>query len=253
MTLANVIAQQHLIATADGQLDAWLFLPEGVGKFKTVILHTDIKGVRNAFIAKGKEFASLGYAVLLPNLYYRLRKAPVLPPEASLRDPQFKDAFNELRSVVSVAGVKRDHQAIFSWLEQHPQVDAAAVAVIGYCMSGSIALRTAADFPSRVLAAASFHGGRLASDGDDSPHLRVAEIGAQLYLGYAKDDTSMTAPMIEQLEAALITQGVKFTSEHYNAQHGFAVVDSPAYDATAEQHHRAAITQLLNEALPRTA
>ncbi len=250
MTQPGVTAQQHLIDTPDGRLDAWLFLPDAAGPRPAVILHTDIKGSRDTYVAKGRELAALGYAVILPNLYYRLRPAPVLPAEASLRDPRFQDAFAELRSVISVAGVKRDHEAILAWLEQQPRVDVSSVAVIGYCMSGSIALRAAADFPRQVKAIASFHGGRLASDAEDSPHLRAADIKAQLYFGYAKEDGSMTDDRIEQLETALRKHGVRFTGEHYPAHHGFAVADSPAYDPASETRHRQAIAHLLNEALP---
>src|SRR5690606_3695355 len=118
-----------------------------------------------------------------------------------------------------------------------PAVKGTKFAIVGYCMSGAIALRTAADFPGRIVAAASFHGGRLASDADDSPHLRAADIRAKVYLGYARDDASMTDEMIAQLESSLAAAGVDYRSEHYPARHGFAVADSASYDAGAAERH----------------
>jgi carboxymethylenebutenolidase len=105
-------------------------------------------------------------------------------------------------------------------------------------MGGALALRTAAHFPDRVAAAASFHGGRLATDQPDSPHLLADRLEAEVYLGHADNDASITPEQQETLVDALTSAGVRFVSEVYDgAAHGFTMADTAAYDEGAEARH----------------
>jgi len=113
-----------------------------------------------------------------------------------------------LRAALTPEAIRADLGAQLDYLSRHPKTRGATAGVVGYCMTGSFALRAAADFPARIAAAASFHGGGLASDAPDSPHLRADRIKASLYLGYADNDASMSPEMIERLEAALRANGV---------------------------------------------
>ena len=233
----GINAQKLELQTADGLIDTWLFKPEGTGKWPAIILNTDIKGVRDTFINMGKRLASNGYVVLLPNLYYRVAVAPVIDATASLQDEKYKERFNELRAAVSIPGLYQDHKLFLNFLTKHESVSSPRIGIVGYCMSGAIALRAAADFPENIVAAASFHGGRLATDALDSPHLRAKEIRARLHLGYAQNDASMSDEMIAKLETALSEAHVKVTSEHYLGRHGFAVADSAAYNPDISERH----------------
>jgi len=233
----EIDAQKLELKAPDGLIDVWLFKPEGNGKWPAVILNTDIKGVRDTFINMGKRLASQGYVVLLPNLYYRIAVAPVVDANASLQDEKYKERFNELRAGISVPGLYQDHKFLLQFLIGHPNVSSPRIGILGYCMSGAIALRTAADFPENIVAAASFHGGRLATDAIDSPHLRAKEIRARLHIGYAQNDASMNDEMIAKLETALHEAHVKVSSEHYQGRHGFTVADSAAYVAEVAERH----------------
>jgi carboxymethylenebutenolidase len=241
------------IVTPDGLADAWVFHPHGAGRWPVVILHTDIRGVRPAFRQAGQRLASQGYFVLLPNLYYRTVRASAIDPAWSLSDPAGRTHLRELHATITAAGLRRDHIAFLDALAREPLASTARIGIVGYCMSGSIALRAAADLPERVVAAASFHGGRLASAAADSPHVRAAEIRGRLYLGYAHEDQSMSAEQIAQLEQALTAANVNFTSEHYAAPHGFAVSDSPAYDAAMAERHWDRIAELFAATLKAAA
>ena len=122
--------------------------------------------------------------------------------------------------------------------------------VVGYCMSGSIAVRMAADFPDRIAAAASFHGGRLATDAPDSPHLLVGKVTGELYFGHADQDGSMPAEAIARLETALKQAGVKARSELYaGARHGYAVEGMAAYDKAASERHWSTLLDLFGRTL----
>jgi len=112
------------------------------------------------------------------------------------------------------------------------------VVITGYCMGGTNALRVIEALPDRVKAIASFHGGRLATDQPDSPHLSVGNITGEVYFGHADQDHSMDADQIKLLESALDEAGVTYTSEVYEgADHGFTMTDTPAYHAAGEQRH----------------
>lgn len=238
------------IATADGQLDAWLHTPEGPGPWPGVILHTDIRGVREAFQNKAAALAAEGYAVLLPNLYYRVARTPVADPQLGLSSEEGRKLFFGLKDTLTQAGLKADHQALLDWLQAQPQVRAGQVAVVGYCMTGAIALHAAADFPQRIAAVASFHGGHLVTDNSDSPHLRAPELkAAKLHFGHAKDDASIPSEAIDRLDQALRAAGVTFSSTRHDARHGFAVADSPVHDEAAERQHWHELLELLRSSL----
>jgi len=244
-----VNARQVDIPTADGVIDSWVIQPQQAGRWPLVILNTDIKGVRETFVEHGRKLASYGFFVVLPNLYYRLGRAPVIDAGASFGDEKHKERLQQLRQSLSNEGIRADHAAIFKFAAGEAAANSDRVGILGYCLSGAIALRTAADFPERIKAAASFHGGRLSSDAPDSPHLRAAEIKAHLYLGYARDDASQTDEQIAVLEQALKAAKVQFKSDQYTAKHGFAVADSASYEEAAANQHWQAVVSLLREAL----
>jgi carboxymethylenebutenolidase len=114
-----------------------------------------------------------------------------------------------------------------------------------------MSLTVAGLVPERVAAVASFHGGGLVTDGDDSPHLRADRMTATVYVGGAENDASFTADHAEQLDKALTAAGVTHTIEWYSAAHGFAVPDNGPYDPAAAERHWAAMTEVFGSALPR--
>ncbi|TBV14288.1 dienelactone hydrolase family protein [Stutzerimonas kirkiae] len=238
------------IPSPDGQIDAWLHTPEGPGPWPGVILHTDIRGVRETFQRKAAALADEGYAVLLPNLYYRVAQVPVADPRLSFQDEGGRKVFGALRASLSAEGLRSDHRALLGWLQAQPQVRTGQVALVGYCMSGAIAVHAAADFPERIAVAASFHGGNLVTDSHDSPHLRAHELKAKLHFGHAKDDPSIPLEAIERLDQALLAAEVTFSSTRHEARHGFAVADSTTYDEAAERQHWRDLLALLRSGLP---
>ena len=125
--------------------------------------------------------------------------------------------------------------------------------VTGYCMGGNLALRCAGLFPEQLAAAASFHGGNLAHDGADSPHQLATKMKAELYVAGAVEDPSFPDPMKARLEAALSEAHVTHLIETYPARHGFAVPDSPVFDAAAAERHWAALEALFTRRLKRPA
>ncbi|MCP3102356.1 dienelactone hydrolase family protein [Myxococcus sp. K15C18031901] len=226
------------LPTPDGAMDAKLFQPDGRGPWPAVIMMPDAGGMRPAFEHMARRLANEGYVVLVPNVFYREGHTAKLQLVGSFSDEAYRRRIFALIGTLTPERLRVDSTAELDFLANDPRVKGPKVGVVGYCMSGSIALRMAADHPAVIAAAASNHGGRLATDAPDSPHRRVGDVRGELYFGHADQDGSMPAEAIQQLEAALKQAGVRARSELYpGAKHGYAVEDSAAYDKqTAELH-----------------
>jgi carboxymethylenebutenolidase len=149
---------------------------------------------------------------------------------------------------VTKAMAAADSGAFLDYLESLPQVSGPA-GTTGYCMGGGLSLAAAAHHPERIMAAASFHGGRLATDAPDSPHTMVGSITGRVYVAGADNDASFPPEQADLLDEALTAAGVDHTIETYPAMHGFAVGDSPAYDHAAAERHYDALATLYAEML----
>jgi len=97
--------------------------------------------------------------------------------------------------------------------------------------------------------AASYHGGRLATDHPESPHVVAARARGRLYVAYAENDPSVPEEQRQRLEGSLTRARVRFTLELYHAAHGFAVPDLAAYDTAAAGRHSETLFALLGETL----
>ncbi len=227
--------QAITIGAPDGTVDGYFYTPEGAGPWPGVIQFTDIMGVRPANRGMAQRLADAGFAVLLPNPYYRRGPiADALPP-GTPGEPDYLGKLLVLKAELTSDLVRADVGACLDWLDARPDVRPGQTGVVGYCMSGGFALRSAADFPDRIGAAASFHGGELATDAPDSPHLGAPAIRAPLLIGHADQDALIPLPMIERLTAALDAAGVEHESEIYPAQHGWCVPGSARYDAASAE------------------
>lgn len=242
------------VDTADGRMDVWAFLPPTVqGPLPLVILNTDIRGVRPVFLDYARALATAGYAVVVPNLYYRVAHPPVIDFSWTFLEERSQKRFAELLAGISAEGLRRDHEALLQQLPALLPVDSRRSAILGYCMSGAIALRVAAAFPEHIRAALSFHGGHLVTDAHDSPHLSIPAIRARLFVGHASEDIWMTSAQIDRFEAALMAAGADAVSVTFAGRHGYAVSDSPNYHAESARQHWAEIHVLLSEALTEQA
>ncbi len=244
-------AESIVISGPDGKIDARLFRPDaGAAQAGAVILLPDIRGARPVYEDLAARFAAAGHAVLLPNIYYRSTPAPQVEPGADFDDAT-RARLQGYRALLTVDAQFRDFSAYVGELERLDGIDASRVGVVGYCLTGSFALRLAAQYPDRVRAAASFHGGNLAKEGEaDSPHLLVKQIRARVHIGHADEDASAPPEQIATLDRALAESGVDFTTEFYaGAGHGFAIADSAAYDAAASARHLRRLLNLFEETL----
>ncbi|MFF5176491.1 dienelactone hydrolase family protein [Micromonospora sp. NPDC000316] len=242
------------IPTNDGVADACLTRPDGDEPFPAVLLYMDAFGPRPRLVEMAERIAAQGYLVLTPNLLYRGGRAPLVDL-SDLGDPDQRGAIFEkvmpLIRALTPELVSRDTAAYLDFLAARDDVRPGPVAITGYCMGGTNALLAIEAYPDRVVAAASFHGGRIVTDGPDSPHLHVGSITGEVYFGHADADQSMTPEQIATLEKALDAADVRYRSEVYaGAHHGYTMADTPAYDEQATERHWVALFDLLNRNLP---
>jgi carboxymethylenebutenolidase len=241
--------RELLFPTEDGTADATLHTPEGSGAWPAVIMFPDAGGRRPTFQAMAQRLADLGYAVVVPNVYWRAGEFEPFDMHALYRDPEVRQRMMTLAQSTSRAAVVRDTGALLAVLGDQPEVAGRAVGTTGYCMGGGHSLLAAGHHPDRVAAAASFHGGYLATSAPDSPHLVAPAMAAKVYVASAADDEHFPPEQAERLEAALVAAGVDHTMETYPAAHGFAVPDNPTFDEAAAQRHWDAMAALFGEVL----
>ena len=240
------------IPAADGTIDAHLFTPAGAqGPLPGVVLFTDIGGLRPCYHEKAQRIADGGYAVLMPNVYYRDARGPVVPEGKSFRDPDVRPTLFGYAGHLTPEAQSRDFAALLGCLDREPEFANGRIGVVGYCMTGAFALRMAAEHPDRVAAAAGFHSARLAeADDPTSPVHVVGTIQGRVYLGHADRDELLPAEQIARLDEALAEAGVHFITELYRgAAHGFTAKDAPSYDADADALHHKRLAMLLEETL----
>lgn len=237
------------ITTADGTCNVTLSAPEGDGPWPAVVMYPDAGGARQTFVDMAERLASLGYAVLVPDVYYRdVGWAPFSMATAFTDDDERKRLFGMI-SKVTPDIMAADAAAFFDYLEARPEVSGTAFGTTGYCMGGRTSLIVAGRVPQRVAAAMSFHGGGLAADDPGSPHLLAERISAAVYVGAAENDASFTVEQGETLDRALSDAGVEHTIEFYSAAHGFAVPDNPPYDENASERHWEAMERVFGAKL----
>ncbi|MFE5113821.1 dienelactone hydrolase family protein [Streptomyces sp. NPDC056663] len=241
------------IPTQDGTADAYLTHPDDSTPHPAVLLYMDAFGLRPHLKQMADRLARAGYTVLVPNVFYRHGRAPVVElPDVigPARRPEIFERLGPIMTSLTPDLAMRDADAYLRWLAASPLATDGPIGITGYCMGAGLALRTAGTYPERVAAMAGFHGGRLATDSPDSPHRLADRITAELYFGHADQDPSLPPEQIDRLDEVLTAAGVRHHSEIYTgAHHGFTQADTAAYDSTADKRHWTALLALLDRAL----
>lgn len=238
------------ISTSDGECAATLHTPDGPGPWPAVIVFPDAGGVRETFRDTADRLAGLGYATLLPDVYYRLGGFEPFDMDTVFSDPDERNRLMTMVGGLTTEMVAADAGAFLDFLAGRPEVTGDGVGTTGYCMGGRASMIAAGNHPDRIAAAASFHGGRIAVEDDPtSPHLLADRMRATVYVAGAENDGSFTPEQATLLDDALTAAGVEHTVEFYPAAHGFAVPDNATHDAAAEQRHWEALERLYGAAL----
>ncbi len=234
---ADVTESEVMVTTPDGETDAYFVHPAS-GSHPAVIVWPDILGLRPAYRMMGKRLAESGYAVLVVNPYYRMAKAPVTEPGESFQDESTRAKVMPMARSLTPDTNVTDAKAFVTWLDAQAAVDTdRPIGTTGYCMGGPMTMRTAAAVPNRIGAGASFHGGRLATDAPDSPHLLVPSMNASFLFAIAENDDEREPEAKTILRESFDAAGLDAEIEVYEgAMHGWCALDSRVYnEAQAER------------------
>jgi carboxymethylenebutenolidase len=239
------------VTTSDGVMDSYTFHPASGAPSPAIIVYMDAFGIRPDLDSMAQRLADAGYFVVVPNLYYRSGAfAPFDPKKVFGADEAERGRFRGMIDSIDNTKVMRDTESLLAFLAGHPAVKQRDIGVVGYCMGGGYAMSALGRFPDRVVVAASFHGGSLATDKADSPHRLARNMRGKLYIGVAAIDPGFPKEQQDRLEGALREAGVDYTLETYeNAKHGFAVTGHMVYDRDASERHWSTLLDLFQRTL----
>ncbi len=233
-----MIEQQIEIPTKAGRVDTFICHPERGGPHPVVIFYMDAPAIREELRDMVRRLATVGYYVLLPNLYYRGGANTTFDMSALTPDsPERKRMFTLMDSLTNDL-IMDDTESLFAFIDSQDAARKGPLACLGYCMSGPFVFTAAGRFPERVAAAASMYGVRLMTDRPDSPHLGIPKVKGELYFGCAETDQWAPLPMVAELKAELEKVGTKFELEIYpGTHHGFGFPQRAVYDKPAAERH----------------
>jgi carboxymethylenebutenolidase len=228
---SNVVETDVMVPTPDGKADAVLFHPAGAGPWPAVLMWPDILGLRPAFRDMGRRLAAQGYTVLVPNPFYRIKRAPVVTGNVDFSDLKQVQPLMDLKATLTDAAIDKDAAAFITFLDQQKQTNKGKGAgVQGYCFSGPFAFRTGADRSDRVRAVATFHGGGLVTKDSASPHLLIPKTKASFVVAIAQNDDAKQPEAKDVLKATFAAAKRPAVVEVFPADHGWCVPGSQAYD-----------------------
>ena len=244
-----MIERQIGIVTPDGRMNTFICHPERDSPHPAIILFMDAPGIREELRDMARRLGTVGYYVMLPNLYYRanVEELGSVVGEANLTTRQ---RALQLMATINIPMVMQDVDALLAFTAQDKAASRGPMGCVGYCMSGQYAINAAVRHPERIRAAASMYGVALVSDKPDSPHLAPQRTDARLYFGCAEKDQYAPPEMIDQLRAEIASKGGNAEVEIYpGTAHGFAFPSRPVYDKPAAERHWERLFTLFGNAL----
>jgi carboxymethylenebutenolidase len=230
------------IETADGVMPAFVTQPEEGGPFAPVVLFMDVWGFREQLCDIARRIATVGYAAIVPNLYYRKGGVTFDYRHADGRTRSLKDLPKaEQDKIHAVHGhltdpmVAADCAALLGFFDADAAIRSGPVGSIGWCMGGRHVIRAAAAHPGRFTATVSLHPTRMVGeDAPDAPYRDAPKCAGEVYIGYGEHDHYTPPEVVAKVNAAFAAAPVGFTAiVHQGAQHGYAIPDRDVFDKHA--------------------
>jgi carboxymethylenebutenolidase len=230
--------ERHIeVVTKDGRMNTFACHPERRGPHPVIIVFMDAPGIREELRDMVRRLATVGYYVLLPNLYYRSNEEELGPFIGELHAAT-REKYLALMRSIDIPMVMQDTDALITYAGKDTAASKGPIGCLGYCMSGQYAINAAVCYPGLIRAAASIYGVALVTDRPDSPHLAMRRTDARLYFGCAETDPYAPTEMIDKLRAELENKGGNAEVEIYpGTLHGFAFPQRPAYERLAAERH----------------
>lgn len=221
-----------------GAMETFIVHPDRGGPHPAVLMLMDAPGIREELHDMARRLASVGFYVVLPNLYHRAGRDSKFGPGVLTKGDPEHHRMRAIRTRMTIPPVMEDVADMLAFLDRQRAVRPGPVGVHGYCMSGPYALAAAARFPGRIAAAASFYGTWLVSDAEESPHRSLGHGRAELHIACAEHDELAPMPMVRELQGLFARSGAAGEVEIYpHVHHGFAFPQRWCFDRQAAERH----------------
>ena len=228
------------VTAVDGQMDVFICHPEENGPFPTIIMYMDAPGIREELRDMARRLGTVGYYVMLPNLYYRTGREGHYGYDLSrirIDEGEREKMFDVMRTLTN-ARIVSDTQPLLDYARADNNSSGGPLGCVGYCMSGQFVVSIGAAYANDFAAIASFYGVGILTDEEDSPHLRAKDIKASLYLAFASNDPWVPKTTLDSLPRIMKQGEVKHRVEIYpDTEHGFAFPERPVYVKAAGERH----------------
>lgn len=249
----SVIIEEVDIETSDGSMNSHFVRPKSSDYLPGVIVYMPASGVRNELVDIASQIAQLGYAVILPNLYYRLARTVDIDANRLGTDEYLgvQNYMIALADHLSNEKVQSDTAAIISWMDSQVTISSKRIGGVGYCMGGRLVMASLGAHSDRIIAAASLYGAGVATDQADSPHLQLDRCKGELYFGLAENDKYVTDEETAILREHLVTLSVPHSIETYpGTEHGFIFPERYCFNPDQTLTHYSRIKDLFERWLP---
>jgi carboxymethylenebutenolidase len=247
-----MIEKQVRIETKAGAMPTIVCHPERGGPHPGVIVYMDAPGIREELVDMARRIATVGYYVLLPDLYYRSGGSTGYDPSKMDQDGPDRKRIFELHNTLTNALVMDDTAAMLAFVDGQPEVKKAPLGCVGYCMSGHFVMTAAGTFPERFAAIASIFGTALITEEPDSPHRLADRIKGEIYFCCAEKDRWSPPEFIARLEEVMAKSGATHEVETFaGTDHAFAFPSRRAYDKAATERHWERLFELFRRRLDR--
>lgn len=228
-----MIEREIDVTTPEGEMKTFIYHPTHDGPSPVVLYLMDAPSIRPALKEMASRLATAGYYVMLPYLFYR--GGPFREFGASDEDMH---ARQELMATVTPTNILSDAEALLAVAADDAAARDGKIGAVGFCMSGGLVISLARAMPERVAAVASIHGAWLMRDTDDSPHLGLDTVAAEVYLGWADNDPTAPPEQVPEFRALLDRAGITYELDFLtDAVHGYAPPGSERYDREASELH----------------
>ena len=241
---------QVSIRTQDGDCPAYVFTPSRARPASgRDLLHGRARDPTDIF-EMAQRLAGHCYVVLVPDLFYRAGRYEPLDPKEVFASGDARGRDQSPFASTDNRRAAEDTETFLAYLDGREDVAGTKVGTTGYCMGGAMSLTVAGTYPDRIAAAASFHGGNLATDSELSPHRLAPAMAARVYVAGADQDNSYPPEMAARLDQALSDAGVDHRCEIYpEALHGWTMADFPVYNEAAAERHWDELVALFGDTL----
>jgi carboxymethylenebutenolidase len=233
-----MIEEVRDIETRAGAMETFIVHPDRGGPHPAIFMLMDAPGIREELYDMARRLATVGYYVVLPNLYYRAGRDTKYGPDVTTKGSAEQARMRAVRTKMTIPPVMEDFADMLAFIGTQAAAKPGPVGTHGYCMSGPYSLAAAARFPDRVAAAASFYGTWLVSENEESPHRNLGKAKGELYIACAEHDELAPLPMVAELKGLLDASGNRGELEIYpTVHHGFAFPQRWCYDKPGAERH----------------